>query len=245
VIAVRPDGSGIDSNGLKFVCDPFDEFAVAQAVAFREQRTDVKEIVALAVGDAATSEALRHALAMGADRAALVTGEALPMTDEVAVARLLRAAIARLGPFDAVLCGKQGTDNDSGELGPALAECLGWPHVGAVTKLELALDGLSLRANRRIEGAEEVLQVRLPALLTCEKGLIEPKHPPLPRVMKAKKEPIETIPADGLAAAPRRSAKASRILPLPGRPACQFIEGDAPNVARELVRRLRDEAKVL
>ena len=248
VIAVKPDGHGIDANGLKFVCDPFDEFAVAQAVRFREQRNDVSEIVALACGDAATAEALRHALAMGADRAVHIVGDALPVEDEVALARIIAAGVARLsaaGRFDLILSGKQNIDNDAGELGPALAELLDLPHVGAATRLELSADGLSLGANRRIEGAEEVLRVPLPALITCEKGLIEPKQPPLPKLMKAKKEPVEAMAAASLDVKLRSTTMSRRLMPLPSRPECQFIEGEPEHMARELVRRLREEVKVI
>jgi electron transfer flavoprotein beta subunit len=202
-------------------------------------------MIAIAAGDGASVEVLRHALAMGADRAVHVAGDAVPAADEIALARLLAAAVARLGAFDLIMCGKQSIDNDAGELGPALAEALNLSHVGAATRLELSEDGSRLRANRRIEGAEEVLSVPLPALVTCEKGLIEPKQPALPKLMKAKKEPVETIAAESLGFKSSSDAPALRLLPLPSRPPCQFIEGEPPEMARELVRRLREEAKVL
>ena len=241
-VKVRADGGGIETGGLKHVCDPFDEFGVAQPVLLKGQRADVEQITAMAGGPAETVEVLRYAVAMGVDRAIHVTGDDLPMHDEIAMARILAGAIGQDGPgYDLILCGKQNIDNDAGELGPALAELLDLPHVGAVTAMELSQDGASLRAHRRIEGAEEIVQASLPVLVTCEKGLIEPKVPPLPKLMKAKKHEVETIEAEHVAP----SGSLVRLAPPPARPACQMIEGEPPEMARQLVQRLRDEAKVL
>lgn len=246
-ISVRPDGTGIDAAGLRFVCDPFDEFGVAQAALLKSQRKDISEIVAVAVGEADADEPLRHALAMGADRAVRVASD-VPMHDELQLASIVAEAAKRLGAeFDLVFCGKQSIDNDAGEFGPALAEAMDVPHVGAVTKFELNADGTVARVNRRIEGAEEVLDVSLPALFTCEKGLIEPKQPALPAMMKAKKRPIESIEAGALDAAGLQRGETSgpTLAPPAARPACKFIDGDADTMAAELVRLLREEAKVI
>lgn len=237
------DGRGIDATGLRYVCDPFDEFGVEQAVRLRESGTDVSEIVAIGVGPQETEEVLRTALAMGADRAVRIPAEPLVLLDELAIAGLIAEGLrAQPEPFDLILCGKQSIDNDAGELGPALAELLDLPHVGAVTKLEPAADGRSLTANRRIEGAEEVMTTPLPALVTCEKGLVEPRHPALPKLMKAKKQPVETIEASSQI---HGGHALQRLTPPPPRPPCRFIEGTPQEMARELVRCLRDEAKVV
>ena len=243
-IKVKPDGTGIDTAGLRFVCDPFDEFGLEQGVQLKEQRADVQEVRALAAGPKAVTEVLYVALAMGVDRAVHVLDDTLPVEDELAVAAVLAAAI-RHDPqgADLILCGKQNIDNDAGELGPALAEYLGLPHIGAVTQLEVAADGGSLIAHRRIEGAEEIVETKLPALLTCEKGLVEPRFPSLPKLMKAKKHPIETIspgdlPGTGTIATARSLVTLS---PPPPRPTCTYLEGEPPEMARELVRRLREE----
>lgn len=241
-LKVRADGSGIETAGLKYVCDPFDEFGVEQAVQLKEKRSDVEEVVVLGVGGDEVSEALRHAMAMGADRAALVPAGDAPMHDELALARLLADGVKQLGAFDLILCGKQAIDNDAGELGPALAECLGLPSVGAVTNLTMSDDGAAVSLKRRIEGAEEVVELRLPALVTCEKGLVEPRHPPLPKIMKVKKAPVESVAVGGAIAS---GAQFVRLSPPPARPACRFLEGDTAEMARELVRVLRDEVKVL
>jgi electron transfer flavoprotein beta subunit len=246
-LKVRADGSGIETAGLKYVCDPFDEFGVEQAVRLKENRPakDVQEVVALGVGGDEVSEVLRHALAMGADRAAFVPAGDVPMHDELALARLLAQGVKRLGAFDLILCGKQAIDNDAGELGAALAECLDLPSVGAVTSLIMSADGTTLSLKRRIEGAEEAVELALPGLVTCEKGLVEPRHPPLPKVMKAKKAPVESVGPVAADAEKASGAKFVRLAPPSARPACRFIEGEPAEKARELVRRLRDEVKVV
>ena len=245
-IKVAPDGSGIETAGLKFVCNPFDEFAVEQAVQLKENRSDVEEIVALTIGAADNVGGLRTALAMGADRGIHICGDDLPVHNEVYIAELIAAAIRRdAADFDLILCGKQTIDNDSGELGPALAEHLALPHVGAVAKLEIAEDGASLRANRRVEGAEEIVQAPLPVLITCDKGLVEPRYPSLPNLMKAKKKPMDTVtPAD----LDMQGESGTRFIELgasPSPPACRMIEGEPEEMARELVRLLHEEAKVV
>lgn len=249
-LKIKADGSGIETADVKYVCDPFDEFGVELAVQLRAKRSDVQEIVAIAAGPAETTETLRQPLAMGADRAVHVCDPAAALWDELWLARVIAAAVRRdAAGFDLVLCGKQNIDNDAGELGPALAEGLDLPHVGAVTAVEVAEDGRSLRARRRIEGAEEVVDAALPALLTCEKGLVEPRYPPLPAMMKAKKKPIETIEVAALegveAGAGGAGVTLRRMALPPARPACCMLTGEPAAMARELVRRLREEAKAI
>jgi electron transfer flavoprotein beta subunit len=247
-LTVLADGSGIDTAGVKFVCDPFDEFAVEQAVQLSEQRSDVDEVVAITIGPAGALQTLRTALAIGAQRGIHVEVEPSFMHDELYLARVLAAAIAREEQaFDLILCGKQGIDNDAGDLGPALAEYLGWPHIGAVVELSIDESGSRAEARREIEGGVEVVETGLPALLTCEKGLVEPRYPALPSIMKAKKKPVETVKADelaGIADAPS-AATLVGLSPPPAREACKIIEGKPEEMAAELVRVLREEAKVL
>jgi electron transfer flavoprotein beta subunit len=246
-ISVVPDGSGIDKSGVKFVCNPFDEFAVEQAVQLKESRTDVTEIVALTIGGSDATGTLRTALAMGADRAIHVIDEE-PARDELTLAEILAAAIRRdEAGFDLILCGKQTIDRDAGELGPALAELLGLPHVGAIVKLELAADAGTAQVHRRVEGAEEIMEAALPVLLTCEKGLVEPRYPPLPMLIKAKKKPLETVTTADLPGLGAMSGGTTlvKLAPPPPRPTCTMIDGEPAEMARELVRRLREEAKVI
>ncbi len=247
-IKVLADGSGIDQTGLKLVPDPFDEFGVELAVQLRERRGDVKEIVAMTLGPDKAAEALRLALAMGADSGVHLCDPKFQSMDEVFAAHLYSLAVKRdSAGFNLIVCGKHNIDLDSGAVGPALAEFLDLPHVGAVTGLDLAADGKSFTARRRIEGAEEVVECDLPALLTIEKGLVEARYPSLPNLMKAKKKPVTVLTAVELAVDEdeRAAARFVSLAPPQPKPACKFIEGDPPVMAKELVRLLREEAKVL
>lgn len=244
--AIKISAGALDTAGLKLVLNPFDEFAVEQAVQLREKGQPVEEIVALTAGPDKAAEILRTALAMGADRAIHLVDPALAAHDEVYLAQALALVIKQQPqPFDLIITGKQAIDMDAGELGPALAEFLGLPHVGAVVGLEAA--GSTLKLRRRVEGAEEHMECSLPLLFTCEKGLVEARYPSLPNLMKAKKKPLDTLtPAQvpGLAEARPRS-ELLELVPPPQRASCRFIQGEPPEMARELVRLLREEAKVI
>lgn len=249
VIRVLPDGSGIETAGLKLVLNPFDEFAVELALRLREGRSDVEDIAAMILGPDKAAEALRTALAMGVDRGIHISDPALESHNEIFQAEVLAAAIRRCDPqFDLVITGKQAIDLDCAELGPALAEFLGWPHVAVVTAFELAADAKSFRARRRIEGAEEAVECSLPALVTIEKGLVEPRYPSLPNLMKAKRKPVEKLAAGDLGAFEGNLRDATSLVGMAGpppRPACTLIDGEPREMARELVRLLREEAKVI
>jgi len=247
-IKVLADGSGIETAGLKQVCDPFDEFGVELAVQLREKRSDVEEIVVFTVGPEKAAEIIRTALAMGADRGVHLCDPKLESKNEIFLAEVLAAAIRKDGKsFDLVLCGKQNIDLDSGEIGPALAEFLDLPHVGATTALEVAADAKSFKARRRIEGAEEAVECGTPALLSIEKGLVEPRYPSLPNLMKAKKKPVATLTAADLPGldAGKAGTTLLSLAPPPPRPPCKFVDGEPEQMARELVRLLREEAKVV
>lgn len=246
---IKVAGSGgIDYAGLKLVPDPFDEFGVELAIQLREKRGDVKEIVAITIGPERAAEALRVALAMGADSGIHLLDSKFDSMDEVFCAYLIAEAVKKdkVG-FDLILCGKHNIDLDSGAVGPALAEFLGWPHVGAVTGLDFAADGKKFTAKRRIEGAEEVVECDLPALLTIEKGLVEARYPSLPNLMKAKKKPVAVLTSKDLPGedASQAGTKFVSLAPPPPRPPCKFIDGEPPQMAKELVRLLREEAKVI
>jgi electron transfer flavoprotein beta subunit len=246
-IRIRPDGQDIDRAGVKLVVNPFDEFAIELAVQLREKRKDVENVTALIVGPAAAAEALRTALAVGADEGIHLQDDAFAALDEVQTAALI-AAVVKGGGYQLVLVGKQEIDLDSGQLGPALAELLDVPHVGAVVKFELAADGQSFAAQRRIEGAEEAVEVGLPALITCDKGLGEMRYPSLPNLMKAKKKPLRTLKLADVAGFAPDGVGGTRLHafePPPERPPGKVIAGEPEQAARELVRLLREEAKVL
>ena len=248
-IKIAADGSDINRAGVKMVVNPFDEFAIEQAVRIRESRSDVELITALTIGPTAAAGALRTALAIGADDAIHLQDEAFDGLDELQQAAVIAEAVRDVG-YDLIFCGKQEIDLDSGQSGPALAELLDIPHVGAATKFEFADDGRSFTANRRVEGADEIVEVSVPALVTCEKGLCEARYPSLPNLMKAKKKPVRVItssdvPGFSELVADVGGSMMSRLEPLPERPPGKIIDGEPEQAAAELVRLLREEAKAL
>jgi len=248
-IKIRPDGQNIERAGVKMVVNPFDEFAIEQAVQLKEKRSDVESVTALVVGPKQAGEALRTALAVGATDGIHLQDDAFDALDELQIAGLIAAVVKDEG-YHLILTGKQEIDLDSGQLGPALAETLDIPHVGATVALEFADDGQSFTAHRRIEGAEEIVRVPLPALLTCDKGLCEMRYPSLPNLMKAKKKPVRTLTAGDVGDLAQITAdvggtRLHDFQPPPERPPGKLIDGEPDDAARELVRLLREEAKVI
>ncbi len=247
-LKVLSDGSGIDSTGVKLVPDPFDEFGIELAIQLREKRSDVTEVVAMILGPDKASEALRVALAMGADAGIHINDQTFETRSEILIAQILAEAVRKDETgFDLIVCGKYTTDLDAGAVGPALAEFLGLPHVGAVQGLEFSDDGSRFTARRRIEGAEEVVECDLPALLSIEKGLVEPRYPSLPNLMKAKKKPVTVLTAAELSVdvGDQIGTHFESLAPPPSRPECKMIGGEPEEMAKELVRVLREEAKVI
>jgi electron transfer flavoprotein beta subunit len=249
IIKVKSDGSGIELAGVKLVMDPFDEFGIEQAVRLKEGRSDVEEVVAITKGSSKSAEVLRTALAIGADRAIHIDAPELDSQNEVFNAKVMAAALKKQpNGFDLILAGKKSIDLDAGDTGPALAEYLGFPHVAAVTALEVSADGKTLKARRRIEGAEELVECELPAVVTCEKGLCECRYPSLPNLMKAKKKPVDTLTAADLSeidAQERSTMEMVGVLPPAARPSCRILKGEPEAMAAELVQLLREEAKVV
>ena len=198
-VRIKPDGSDVDIAGVKMSINPFDENAVEEALRLKE-RGLAKEIVAVSFGTAATQDVLRHALAMGADRALLVETEA--QLQPLGVAKLLKAVVEREQP-NIVLLGKQAIDDDAGQTGQMLAALLG---VGQGTFISsLDIDGDEAIVTREIDGGTEQIAVKLPAVLTADLRLNDPRFVKLPNLMMAKKKPIETLSAAELNAdiAPR------------------------------------------
>jgi electron transfer flavoprotein beta subunit len=238
-------GTGIDEAGVKWIVSPYDEFALEEALRIRE-RAGSGEVVAVTAGRDAAQASLRQALAVGADRAVLVSDERFERSDALVRARAL-AAVAKAEGAELVLAGKYGVGTDEAQTGPMVAEVLGWPHAAEVSKLELT-DGAFV-AHRDVEGATEVLEGRLPAVVTCEKGLNEPRYASLKGIMAAKKKTIDVrSPADlGIEDAALDRPKLvweSLELP-PPRQTGKILDGAPADAARELARLLRDEAGVI
>jgi electron transfer flavoprotein beta subunit len=198
-IRVRPDGSGVETTNVKMSMNPFDEIAVEEAVRLKEKGV-ATEVVAVSIGVAAAQETLRTALAMGADRAIHVLTDV--ETQPLAVAKTLKALVDKEQPILVVL-GKQAIDDDANQTGQMLAALLGWPQGTFASKVEAASGTVSVI--REVDGGLETVELKLPAVITTDLRLNEPRYASLPNIMKAKKKPIEAVsPADlGVDMAPR------------------------------------------
>ncbi|MEX2282247.1 MAG: electron transfer flavoprotein subunit beta/FixA family protein [Gemmatimonadota bacterium] len=233
-IRIKDDKTGIDPAGIKFVISPYDEFALEAAIRFKEAK-GTGEVTVLSVSDGAAAEQLRSALAMGADKAILLKGDTT--LDGMSTARALAAEIQPQSP-DLVLFGMKGVDGDQQQVGPMVAELLGLPCVTVVAELEIE-DG-KIVCHREIEGGVEIVEVALPAVVTMTKGKFEPRYPSLKGIMAAKKKPLEEKPAQ---LGPVRVQVRGLAYP-PDRPPGRIV-GTGVDGVTELVRVLRDEAKVL
>ena len=244
-IRVKPDGSGIVTEGLNFVLNPYDEYAVEEAIRIKERLAGSK-VVVVCIGPEDATKSLRTCLAMGADDAVHVVDNDYQRYDGITTARMLAAAIKDI-PFELVLCGKQAVDDDCAQVGAAVAEFLGIPNISVITKLEIAADGKKITVQREIEGANEVVETSLPALVTAQKGLNEPRYPSLPNIMKAKKMQIRTVNPDDLTLGPEGAPKIEvvKFAEPPGRKAGRVLEGEPREVVKQVITLLVEEAKVI
>ncbi len=245
LIQVADDGVSIKTEELKWVINPYDEFAVEEALRIREAQGG--SVTVLSVGTDKTVEAVRTALAMGADTGVLVDDPAALGKGALATARVLAAALKQM-PFDLIIAGQRAVDADQFQVGPAAAEYLQIPNVSMVIKAEL-FDG-GIRCHRTIEGGTVVVEAPLPMLFTTQRGLNEPRYASLPGIMKAKKKPLETkaLADIGLDAGALEGPSAQiRSLSLPAkRSGGRIIEGEnAAEKAAALVKALHEEAKVI
>jgi electron transfer flavoprotein beta subunit len=235
-IKVKPDGSGIVTDNLKWVINPFDEIAIEEALRIKE-KLGKGEVILASIGSKAVAEQLRTGLAMGADRAILVLCD--EHLDSFAVARLLAKLVESEKP-DLVMMGKQAIDADANQAGQMLAELVGWPQATFASKVELGSDLKSAKVTREVDGGLETIEVSLPAVVTADLRLNEPRYASLPGIMKARKKELKEIPvADlGVDIAPR--LKILKLSPPAKRQAGRKVE-----TVQELVRVLHSEAKVI
>ncbi len=232
-VAVGSDGKSIDPKGVKFVLNPYDEFAVEEGLLLRQANGG--EVTLLCVGGDGAKEAIRLGIAMGADKAVLIKDE--ERSDSFAVAAALAEAIRGINP-DLILLGRQSVDYDSAQMGPTIAELLDVSCVSFVTSL--AIDGTSVRAERDIEGGKEVVETTLPCVITAQKGLNEQRYPKLPDIMKAKAKPIAEM-----APAPVAARTETIEMRRPDAKAGGKILEFSPENVKEFVRLLHEEAKVI
>lgn len=235
-------GGNISEDGVEFIINPYDEYAVEEAIKLKEEHGG--EVTVVSVGPDRAESAIRTALAMGADKAVLVDDESL-FGDEFTTAKVLAVVAKKVG-FDIILGGQMAVDTGAGQGGPRLAEELGINHVSTAVKLEV--DGNQVRVERDVEGDLEVVETSLPVLITAQQGLNEPRYPSLPGIMKAKKKPLERLSADDLGLSANEVAAKTEIvdqfLP-PTKGAGRILSGDLSAQASELVQLLRNEAKVI
>lgn len=227
---------------VKFVLNPYDEFAVEEAV--QTVKKFGGEVVIVTIGKAAAANTLRSALAVGADRGILVNtdGKAL---DSIQTARTLKAAIIKDGQPDLIFMGKQSIDVEGMQTGYHLAAALDMPFVSNVT--ELSLEGSKVTAARELGGgAKEILEMESPCIIAATKGLNEPRYPKLPDIMKAKKKKVDEVALDSLADVPQEAVvKLVKLEPVPDRGQAKILNGDVASSVKELLRLLKEEAKVL
>lgn len=238
------DGKGnIDGTGVNLVINPYDEFAVEEALKLREKFGGTVTLVSM--GGDRTTEALRTALAMGCDEAVLVNDPAIESPDEWVAAEILAKAVAQLS-YDIILTGRIAVDDGSSQVAVRMADALNIPSVSSILKLEVE-DGKAT-ATREIDGGTELIEISLPAVLTAQKGLNIPRYPSMMGIMKAKKKEIKVLAlADlGLSAAdlPKKMEIKKYSLPSPRKGGIK-VPGEASDAARELARLLREEAKVI
>jgi electron transfer flavoprotein beta subunit len=233
-IRVKADGSGVETANVKMSMNPFDEIAVEEAVRLKETGA-ATEMIVVSLGVQACQETLRTALAMGADRAILVLTEA--ELQPLAVAKALKALVDKEEP-QLVILGKQAIDDDCNQTGQMLAALLGWPQGTFASKVVPGDGGITV--TREIDGGLETVELTLPAVVTSDLRLNEPRYASLPNIMKAKKKPVETVKPEDLCVDVTPRLKTLRVVEPPRRQA-----GIKVGSVQELIEKLRNEARVI
>jgi electron transfer flavoprotein beta subunit len=235
-IRVKPDGSGIVTDNIKYVINPFDEIAIEEALRIKEKLSG-GEVILVSIGAKVVSEQLRTGLAMGADRAIFVACE--QELDSLAVARLLAKIVEKENP-DLLLMGKQAIDDDANQAGQMLAALLGWPQATFASKVELSADQKSVQVTREVDGGLETIAFTLPGIITADLRLNEPRYASLPGIMKARKKEIKEIPVSELGADITPRLKVQKFEPPAKKQAGKKVE-----TVQALVDLLHTEAKVI
>lgn len=243
-IKISGDGKSIEQGDVKYIVNPYDEFAIEEALKLKE-KLGTGEVVIASFGPESSRELIVKGLAMGGDRGLLISNAGLENADSLAISKVLAAAV-KAENANIVFCGKQAIDDDNMHVATMTAELLGWPHVNVVTKFEL--NGTTARVEREVEGGQvEVYDVQLPAVFGAHKSLNTPRYASLPGIMKAKKKPFDVKkPADfGVNAGAAKSVIKGYKYP-PEKPKGKIFQGEPVEVMVEkVVKLLREEAKAL
>jgi electron transfer flavoprotein beta subunit len=244
-IRINGDGNGIEEGDIKWIISPYDEFAIEEALKLKTT-LGAGEVLIFSLGSARVLDAARTALAMGADRAVILDDDGFAGSDALGVARALAAAIAK-EDCGLVFAGRQAIDTDGNAVPQIVAALLGWPHATWINSFEY--EGETATVNRPVGGGNvEVVKVRLPAVFTCSKGLNEPRYASLPGIMKAKRKPVTRYTPDDLdveVGGEHAQVTLSNYSLPAGRPAGRILQGELSDQVAELVKLLREEAKVL
>lgn len=234
----------IDEEGAEFIINPYDEYAIEEAIQLRDEHDG--EVTVVTVGGEDAEKELRTALAMGCDKAVLINiEEDVEDVDQLSIAKVL-AKFFQENEYDLILGGNVAIDGGSGQVGPRLAELLNIPYVTTITKLEI--DGETVNIERDVEGDTEVIQTSLPLLITAQQGLNEPRYPSLPGIMKAKKKPLEELEIDDLDIDEDEIEPKTETIEIylpPEKEAGKILEGELEDQVKELVHLLQGEAKVI
>lgn len=232
----------ISEGGVEFVINPYDEYAVEEAIRLKEAHGG--EVTVVTVGPDRAEQAIRTAMAMGADKGILIDGDSLS-GDEHTIAKVLAAVIKDLD-YDIILGGYMAVDDGSAQVGPRLAEELGIPHISTITRLEI--DGNDVKVEKDVEGDVAYMEATLPILVTAQQGLNDPRYPSLPGIMKAKRKPLERLTVDDLAIDEDEIAAKTEVLDVflpPEKSAGRILDGELDDQVAELIDILRQEKKVI
>ncbi|MCE7793421.1 electron transfer flavoprotein subunit beta/FixA family protein [Salipaludibacillus sp. CUR1] len=240
---IQIDSGEIVEDGAEFIINPYDEYAIEEAIQLRDEHGG--EVTLVSVGDEEAEKQIRTGLAMGADKAVLIEDEDVENGDQFSTEAIL-AAYFKDQEADIILGGNIAVDGGSGQVGPRLAENLGINHVTSIVNIEIE-DGKA-KIERDVEGDQEFIEISLPLLVTAQQGLNEPRYPSLPGIMKAKKKPLETLDLDDLDLdedeVEGKTNTVERYLP-PEKEAGKILEGEIDDQVNELVSLLKNEAKVI
>lgn len=242
-IRIKGDSSGIEDGDIKYIMSPYCEFAVEEAIKTKEKNPGSEATVMTVGGDKAV-DVLRTALAMGVDKAIHIDSAGVSQDSFVTASILANAIKAR--QFDVIFCGKQAIDGDSGQVTQMVAELLDWPQVMIIEKFDVNADKAGATITRRLAGgAKEVYDVKFPVIVGCEKGLNVPRYASLPGIMKAKSKPVEKLKGADLTGGATPLIQFSTYMLPAEKAAGKKISGEPADQAKELVRLLREEAKVI
>ncbi|MBI2251153.1 MAG: electron transfer flavoprotein subunit beta/FixA family protein [Armatimonadetes bacterium] len=242
-IKINSQKTSIEESGIKYIINPYDEFALEEALRIKEKLNNAETAV-ITLGAPRTQEALRSALALGIEKAVLIPQEDF-ILDNFSSAFILAKTVERLG-YDLILCGKQAIDDDMAQTGGIIASLLNIPFVSLATKIEF-IDNSQIKVHREIEGFTEVFKIKLPAVISAQKGLNEPRYASLMGIMQAKKKIISEIKIQDLGINPENliKTKLTRLEYPSPRSQGKILDGDLKEAAQKLVKFLREEAKII